>query len=209
MPASVSVDTSAPDGTLLVLAQEGARDAREELARRVRRKGYLLALQLVGDADEARDIVQDAMLRFFRHLDRIDAGRPLEPWLYQIVRNRVRDLKRRQRIRRQESLDALRERGRPETVDPHADPAADAVRHELQARVWRALGELSEPHREILVLRDYQDLSYREIAAVLKIPVGTVMSRLHAARKRLREVLLGDGTAPGVSGTESNGDSER
>ncbi|MDX1644375.1 MAG: sigma-70 family RNA polymerase sigma factor [Thermoanaerobaculia bacterium] len=186
----MSVDTSAPDGALLVLAQDGESEAREELARRVRRRAYPLALQLMGNAEEARDVVQDAMLRFFRHLDRIDAGRPLEPWLYQIVRNRVRDLKRRQYVRRQESLEALRERGRPETVDPRADPAADAARHELQARVWRALAELSEPHREILVLRDYQDLSYREIAGVLKIPQGTVMSRLHAARSRLREVLV-------------------
>ncbi len=203
MPVSVSVDTSAPDGALLVLAQDGENEAREELARRVRRRAYLLALQLVGNPEEARDIVQDAMLRFFRHLDRIDAARPLKPWLYQIVRNRVRDLKRRERVRRQESLEALRERGRPEIVDPRADPAADAARHELQARVWKALAELSEPHREILVLRDYQDLSYREIATVLKIPQGTVMSRLHAARSRLRSVLVDESRTDEGTGQES------
>lgn len=203
MPVSVSVDTSAPDATLLVLAQDGENEAREELARRVRRRAYLLALQLVGNPEEVRDIVQDAMLRFFRHLDRIDAARPLEPWLYQIVRNRVRDLKRRERVRRQESLEALRERGRPEIVDPRADTGADAVRHELQARVWKALAELSEAHREILVLRDYQDLSYREIATVLKIPQGTVMSRLHAARSRLRSVLVDESRTDEGTGQES------
>lgn len=205
MPVSVSVDTSAPDGALLVLAQDGENEAREELARRVRRRAYLLALQLVGNPEEVRDIVQDAMLRFFRHLDRIDAARPLKPWLYQIVRNRVRDLKRRERVRRQESLEALRERGRPEIVDPRADPGADAARHELQARVWKALAELSEPHREILVLRDYQDLSYREIATVLKIPQGTVMSRLHAARSRLRSVLVDESRTDEGTGQESEG----
>lgn len=199
MSATVSIDTSAPDGTLLVLAQGGESEAREELARRVRRQAYLLALQLVGNAEEARDIVQDSMLRFFRHLDRIDAERPLEPWLYQIVRNRVRDLKRRERVRRQESLDALREGGRPETVDPKADPSAYAARRELQARLWRALSELSEPHREILVLRDYQDLTYREIATVLGIPQGTVMSRLHAARARLRTILSADRETGGAT----------
>lgn len=199
MSATVSIDTSAPDGTLLVLAQGGESEAREELARRVRRQAYLLALQLVGNAEEARDIVQDSMLRFFRHLDRIDADRPLEPWLYQIVRNRVRDLKRRERVRRQESLDALREGGRPETVDPQADASAYAARRELQARLWRALSELSEPHREILVLRDYQDLTYREIATVLGIPQGTVMSRLHAARARLRTILSADRETGGAT----------
>lgn len=205
MPVTVSLDTSAPDRALLALAQDGESAAREELARRVRRRAYVLALQLVGNPDEARDIVQDSMLRFFRHLDRIDAERPVAPWLYQIVRNRVRDLKRRERVRRQESLDALREGGRPETVDPRADPAADAARRELQERLWKALGGLTEPHREIVVLRDYQDLSYREIAAVLDIPLGTVMSRLHAARSHLRRILAPGGEA----GADSIGRTER
>ena len=192
MPAIVSSDSPVPDGALLSLAKEGEQEAREELARRVRRPAYLLALQLTGRPELARDITQDSMLRFFQHIDRIDVERPLKPWLYQIVRNRVRDLRRRARLRRHESLEALREQGRPEEPDRRAGPLEDVERRQLQNRVWRALGDLSEPHKEILVLRDYQDLSYREISGVLGIPLGTVMSRLHAARRSMRQILAAD-----------------
>jgi len=83
---------------------------------------------LTGRAETAHDIAQDSVLRFFQHLDRFDPSRPIEPWLYQIVRNRVRDLMRRESLRRHESLDAWLEQGLPEAVDRSADPAADAER---------------------------------------------------------------------------------
>lgn len=192
MPATVSAELPSPDRALLSLARDGEREAREELARRVRRPAYLLALQLTGRPDLAQDIAQDSLLRFFQHLDRFDPDRPVEPWLYQIVRNRVRDVRRRERLRRMESLDAWREQGRSETADGSADTSREAERHELQRHIWRAISEMSEAHREILVLRDYHDLAYSEIAEVLSIPQGTVMSRLHAARKSLREILTAD-----------------
>jgi RNA polymerase sigma-70 factor (ECF subfamily) len=179
-----------------MLARDGEPKAREELARLVGRSAYLFALQLTGTAETARDIAQDCVLRFFQHLDRFDSDRPIDPWLYQIVRNRVRDVKRRERVRRHESLEAWLDQGHPEAADPTADPAADAERHDLQRQVWQAISRLSDAHREILVLRDYHDLSYREIAEVLGVPHGTVMSRLHAARNGLREILLDEGTLP-------------
>ena len=74
-------------------------------------------------------------------------------------------------------------------ISPRPGPEARAERRELQRRIWSLLGGLSQMHREILVLRDYQDLSYAEIATVLGIPKGTVMSRLHAARRSLRDRL--------------------
>ncbi len=193
MPAIVSSDTPVPDRALLSQAKEGESEAREELAKRLRKSAYVLALQLTRRPDVARDVAQDSMLRFFQHIDRVDVNRPVNPWLYQIVRNRVRDLRRRDRLRRHESLDALREAGRPEEPDRRSGPGENAQRRQLQRRVWDALGKLSEMHKEILVLRDSQDLSYREFADVLKIPLGTVMSRLHAARSRLRKVLSTDG----------------
>ncbi len=181
------------DRALLAQARDGEREAREQLARRVGRAAYVFALQITGTPETARDVAQDGVLRFFQHLDRFDADRPIDPWLYQIVRNRARDLMRRERVRRHESLDAWLEQGHPEAADPSADPAADAERHDLQRQIWRAISRLPEAHREIFVLRDYHDLSYREIAEVLAIPQGTVMSRLHAARKGLREILIDEG----------------
>jgi RNA polymerase sigma-70 factor (ECF subfamily) len=114
--------------------------------------------------------------------------RPVDPWLFSIVRNQVRDHARRERVRQHQSLDAWLEAGgrEPAATD---DPAAAAELHELQQRVWRGISELSGTHREIVVLRDYHGLAYADIAGVLSIPTGTVMSRLHAARKRLRDIL--------------------
>ena len=195
MPAVVSAELPSPDRALVSLARDGERDAREELARRVGRSAYVFALQLTGRPQTAHDIAQDSVLGFFRHLDRFDTRRPIEPWLYQIVRSRVRDLIRRERLRGHESLDAWLEQGHQE-VDASADPAAGAERRDLQQRIWRAVSQLTPSHREIFVLRDCHDLSYREIAEVLSIPQGTVMSRLHAARKNLREILVAGGEAP-------------
>jgi RNA polymerase sigma-70 factor (ECF subfamily) len=190
---AMSKEVLPPDRALLASVRGGDAGAREILASRVGSSAYVFALQLTGDSETARDVAQDGVLRFFQHLDRFDAARPLEPWLYQIVRNRVRDLSRRNRHRRHDSLEARLEQGRPEFADPTADPARDAERHELQQRVWQAVSELSDAHREIIVLRDYHDLSYGEIAEVLSLPQGTVMSRLHAARKRLREIIVSTG----------------
>lgn len=195
----MSAEIPSADRALVLLARDGERDAREELARRVGRSAYVFALQLTGTPDTASDIAQDGVMKFFQHLDRFDSNRPIDPWLYQIVRNRARDLMRRERVRRHESLDAWLEQGHPEAADPSADPAADAERHDLQRQIWRGVSRLPEAHREILVLRDYHDLSYREIAEVVGIPHGTVMSRLHAARKGLREILLDEGN-PAVEG---------
>lgn len=179
--------------TLVSRARSGDVEAREELAQQSGDAAYVFALQLTRQPETARDIAQDSVLRFFRSLDRFDDGQALEPWLFSIVRNMVRDHARREKVRRHDSLDAWLEAGGQRSADSEAtDPALAAERHELQQRVWRAISELTDAHREIVVLRDYHGLSYREIAAVLSIPEGTVMSRLHAARVSLRQILRND-----------------
>ena len=176
---------------LVTRARAGDDVAQTELAERHRQALFFLALQLMGNRDDAMDVAQEALLRFFRTLHRFDCRRPVRPWLFQIVRNRVVDLYRRRRVRRHDSLDATDHEGRAfiELVDITADPERDAARSELRVRILQALAELSHIQREILVLRDYQDLSYAEIAETLCIPIGTVMSRLHGARKKLRQKL--------------------
>jgi RNA polymerase sigma-70 factor (ECF subfamily) len=186
-PAPVAV-TPPSEAQTVILAQQGEADALDELARSCRQQAYVFALQLIGHPDDALDVAQDAMVRFFRSLDRFDASRPVRPWLLRIVRNLVRDRARRLRIRRTESLepaddDALRFEPR----DNAPDPEASAARREQQALVWQCLQKLQPRYREVLVLRDYQDLSYADIATTLKIPRGTVMSRLHRARRLLQE----------------------
>ena len=186
--ASPAFDGEA-DRELVLRARRGDERALTELTKRHRRAVYLLALQLLGNPDDAMDATQDTLLRFLRSLGRFDVSRPVRPWLYAIVRNRVRDLRRRHRVRKHDSIDGDEEHWRPELVDPMANPHRDATRGELRERVWSALAELAPDHREIVVLRDYQDLSYAEIAELLSIPQGTVMSRLHRARKHLATLL--------------------
>lgn len=199
-PALSKAAAAPAEGDLVLRARRGDAEAQEELARRHRRAAFLLALQLLGNHDDAMDVAQDAMLRFFAKIHRFDPKRPVRPWLYRIVRNRVYDLHRRRKLRRHDSLDYVDEEGRRfEVADLEVDLERDASRAQLRRHLWLALGELSERQREIMVLRDYQDLSYAEIAQALGIPIGTVMSRLHAARKRLRQILQTDLEAVGRS----------
>jgi RNA polymerase sigma-70 factor (ECF subfamily) len=199
----MSPEVSLSDRALVSRARDGDREAREQLAGWAGRKAYVFALQLVRSPEAARDVAQDALLRFFLHIDRFDAGQPIEPWLFGIVRNQVRDAARRDRVRQHDSLDRWLEQGGPEPTGTD-DPAAAAETHELQRRVWRAISELGDAHREIIVLRDYHGLAYREIGEVLAIPTGTVMSRLHTARARLRQTLAERrDDARGVGGTRT------
>jgi len=191
--------TAAPAGAeLVVRARRGEAEAREELAQRIRLPAYRLALQLLGNKDDAMDVAQDAMLRFFTHLDRFDVRRPLLPWVFSIVHNRARDLERRRRRRPGDYAGDPLDVTEVPLAAPGVDPEQAVGRRELQRRIWKGLGALSTDHRRVLVLRDYQDLAYDEIAAVLGVPRGTVMSRLHRARRDLARRLGGvRGSAPG------------
>ena len=180
---------SLPESEVVVLAQQGDLNARELLAVRYRTPAFRLAMQLLGRPEEAKDVAQDSMLRFFSSLERFEADRPVLPWLFRIVHNRVRDLERQRRRRRVESLDSYLEKTGIEPASSGPGPEKQLRRYQLQKWVWQALGRLTAKHREILVLRDFQDLTYAEIATVLGVPKGTVMSRLHAARCSLRRRL--------------------
>ena len=182
------------DTELVLRARKGDQLAQAELMRRHRRPMYFLALQLLGNPDDAMDVVQDSLMRFLTNLHRFDPRRPVRPWLYRIVRNRVIDLARRRKVRRHSSIDDRDAEGNLKLVlpDPKVDLERDARQSQLRARLFAALDELSPKQKEIIVLRDYQDLTYKEIAETLEIPIGTVMSRLHGARKKLRDVLQDD-----------------
>jgi len=175
----------------VALSLAGDVEARERLADWAGRSAYSFALRLLRNRDDAQDVAQDAVIRLFGSLGSLDESRPVKPWLYRIVRNLVVDRSRRARFRRGSSLDSLLETNPAlEPVASEVDAQRELERHDLRRRLWEALGRLQRAHAEILVLRDYEDLSYREIAEILGIPLGTVMSRLHAARKALRAQLL-------------------
>ncbi|MBN2430091.1 MAG: sigma-70 family RNA polymerase sigma factor [Acidobacteria bacterium] len=186
-PGSNSMAAESSDARLIDRAERGDAEAGNLLALRYRQATYLLALQLTRHPDDALDIAQEALLRFFRSLTRFDRRRPVRPWLMQIVRNLVRDRGRRRKVRREETGSVPAAEMIREPADTGLNPEQRAVKQELQAQLWRLVGGLTPPYREILVLRDYQGLAYQEISVLLDIPLGTVMSRLHKARALLRD----------------------
>lgn len=153
-----------------------------------RAPAYFVALQWVGVKEDALDVCSAAFGKAFSGIGRFDPGREFRPWLFTIVRNLCIDLLRRRGQRPQRSLGEGEDF--PDPTDP--GPLAAAEASDTRQRIAVALDALEAGHREIIMLKDFHDLSYKEIAEVLDIPLGTVMSRLNAARKKLRAALGGE-----------------
>jgi RNA polymerase sigma-70 factor (ECF subfamily) len=148
------------------------------------RRGFAYAWQMLRNHDDALDAVQSALAAVWQHRGRLQAGRDPRGWFYRVLRNKCVDVLRARRSRPAAVLEA-------DPPDPlESNPARAAGQREDLARLRCALAELPDEMREILLLRDYHDLPYAEIATVLDIPTGTVMSRLHRARSALRERIL-------------------
>lgn len=153
---------------------------------------YFAALGMVGSPQDAEDLSQEAFVRAFRARKRLDPERPFYPWLYQIVRrlcyNFTRDTSsRRRKLERAGSWLVAEATHRAATDDPERVRARD----ELRDRLEKAISELPLAQREVFVLKEFEGLKYREIADLLDVPIGTVMSRLYAARQKLAARLEG------------------
>lgn len=160
---------------------------------------YGVAMRLTHDPHDAEDLVQETVLRAYRAIDRFD-GRYPRAWLLTILRNANINRARKRTpdllIDEQRTLGALPARG----ADGRADGAAeDALNRIPDDTLVDALERLSDDHRAVLALVDIDGLSYREAAEVLDVPIGTVMSRLHRARNKLRARLERAGYLDGVA----------
>lgn len=150
---------------------------------------YNLARWLSRSPAEAEDIVQDAMVRALRGFDGL-RGDDARPWLMTIVRNCWRDRAARVGARRQVPLPTGADG--PELVDDGLDAEAAAVRASEARRMRATIAALPDDFREVLILREMEDLSYREIAEATGAPIGTVMSRLARARALLKETWMAE-----------------
>jgi RNA polymerase sigma-70 factor (ECF subfamily) len=183
------------DEQLLGRYAVGRREALDELFRRHRGPAYRVAYRLLGQEADALDAVQNGFVKALRHLGGFRGRSSFKTWLLRIVTNAALDLRRQRERRRALAADAARPRGAGMPA-PAADPGRGAEEAELRERLAGALQVLPAPHRKTFVLHADGGLSYREVADALGIPVGTVMSRLFYARRRLRAALF----APGASG---------
>lgn len=179
------------DDELLTRHAAGQRDALEELFRRYRQAAYRVAYRLLGNEADALDAVQDGFIKALTHLHSFQGRSSFKTWLLRVVSNA--------------SLDLGRQRGRRETVSLEAAQTSEITHDQLQSADGSAIGleradlrylldqalaTLSEAQRHTFVLFADGELSYREVADVLGISIGTVMSRLFYARQKLRAYLL-------------------
>src|SRR5437764_12978977 len=164
--------------------RRGDPRAFEELVIAYQHRVFGVALRMLRNRGEAEEIAQEVFLRVHRAVEDFRGEAKLSTWLYAITSrlclNRLASGERRMAREGEESLERLR---------ADADPAAHAERGELEAALQRAITELPEERRVVVVLRDFEGLSYEEIAAALDLPLGTVRSRLHRARTDLKEKL--------------------
>jgi len=146
-----------------------------------------LAWWLAGNRTDAEDIVQEAMLRAFKYFDRFSGDKP-RPWLLAIVRNTCSSWMVKNRPRHLTLVGDPQEAAGPE-VETAPSPEQQSERQDLKREIDRAVAALPPDFREVILLREVEDLSYKEIAAVLEVPIGTVMSRIARARKLLQTQL--------------------
>lgn len=150
---------------------------------------YRYALVLCRNRTEAEDLVQETCLRALRAMERLRPDSNAKSWLFTILRNIWFNQLRQWRTAPEIVELDLDESGPNKAADTAKDPYATYVSNIEQERVRAAISQLSLEFREIIILREYEELSYQEIAAVLECPVGTVMSRLARARSKLRDLL--------------------
>lgn len=179
------------DQALVEQSQRGDLAAFETLVEKYRQRVWRLAFNVLRDREDAWDVAQEAFVRAWQALGNFRGQSAFYTWLFRITMNVASD-RLRQRASRGRAFGTERvgeEEMERTMADTDLTPDERAARAEQRRRIDRALAELPEHHRTIITLSDLEGLSYKEIADVLEIPMGTVMSRLHNARKKLRDVL--------------------
>ena len=184
--------SSSDDLALVRAAQRGDMAAFEELVARHRDKIYARAYAMMRNEEEAIDLSQEAWVKGWQRLAQFHGESGFGTWMTRIVINLCLDQLRKQKRQRAESLDEIEEEsGGVERQMPvvTVNPTAGLERAELRQRIDEALGKLSYEHRTVLVLHEFEELEYKEIAKVMGCSIGTVMSRLFYARRKLAALL--------------------
>ncbi len=168
--------------------------AFEELVARHRDKLYARAFSVMRNEEEAVDLSQEAWVKGWQRLKQFQGEASFVTWMTRIVINLCLDQLRKQKRQRTESLEHLDEElGGVERQMPviTVNPTERLERSELRQRIDRALAQLSVEHRTVLILHEFEDMEYKRIAKVMKCSIGTVMSRLFYARRRMASLLAG------------------
>ena len=183
-----------PDVKLVRRAQRGDMVSFEELLLRHRDKIYARAFSMMRNEEEAVDLSQEAWVKGWQRLKQFQGDSSFVTWMTRIVINLCLDQLRKQKRQRAESIELMEEEsGGVERQMPTVtiNPTAGLERKELRARIDKALGQLSYEHRTVLILHEFEDLEYKEIAKRMECSIGTVMSRLFYARRKMANLMAG------------------
>jgi len=182
------------DRELILRAQKGDQAAFRRLVERHQRRAFAIAMGLVRDENDARELVQDAFLRVYRNLNSFQGGSSFFTWLYRIVTNLAIDLMRKPGRRDAELVDGQAASDEPtefplvSRIDG-ADPIDVMRRREIAGRIQAALDALPPYHRGVILMREVEGMSYEEMAVAMGVSKGTIMSRLFHARQKLQRAL--------------------
>src|SRR5436853_1384346 len=183
---------SAEDKALVEAAQKGDMQAFEELVARHRDKIYARAFSMMRNEEEANDLSQEAWVKAWRRLKQFQGEASFVTWMTRIVINLCLDQLRKQKRHRSESIEMLEEEsGGVERQMPViiVNPTERLERSELRQRIDKALALLSVEHRTVLILHEFEELEYKEIAKRMQCSIGTVMSRLFYARRKMANLM--------------------
>jgi RNA polymerase sigma-70 factor, ECF subfamily len=186
--------TAESDQNLVRSAQKGEMEAFEELVARHRDKIYARAFSMMRNEDDAVDLSQEAWVKGWQRLVQFQGDSSFVTWMTRIVINLCLDQLRRHKRQRAESIEAMEEgSGGVERQMPvvTVNPTEGLERSELRQRIDRALNQLSYEHRTVLILHEFEDLEYKAIAKKMNCSIGTVMSRLFYARRKMAALLAG------------------
>jgi len=184
---------AASDQSLVLLAQKGDNNAFDQLVTHYRGKVYAMIYNMIRNDADAWDLAQDVFVKAWKALPKFEARSAFYTWLYRITHNVTYDWMRKKKITAgtefddQVALDAVP--GSPTSPREVQQPDQSAAGGEIKTQIDAAIQELSGDHRQAILLKEVEGLSYQEIADVMECSIGTVMSRLFYARKKLQEKL--------------------
>ncbi|HLL74303.1 MAG TPA: sigma-70 family RNA polymerase sigma factor [Pyrinomonadaceae bacterium] len=180
------MSVEASDEMLVERAVSGDAEAFGEVVRRWERRIYALAYGILGREDEARDAAQETFVAAYRNLANFRGEAKVSSWLHRIAVNQCVTRRRRARVRGESSLEAEQEDGRAQFASAVESPTHAAESRERAEAVRRAVAALPQELREVVVLKEFEGLTFQEIADALDVPLSTVKSRLYTALRQLR-----------------------
>jgi len=170
-------DKALSEKEILELVKKGDREAYQEIVVRYMKRAYYITLGFVRNPDDAMDLSQESFVKAFRKIKSFNAQRPFFPWFYKLMKNLCIDHLKRSSRNKEVPLEEAHV-----LIEEKEDK-------ELKEVLWRGMEKLPFEQKEIIILRYFQQLSYQEIAEMTGKPIGTVMSSLYYAKKRLKETI--------------------